>query len=336
MSRDLVLSTTLGTQCQYRNKSFICDVEGERRSIPTIAQQVCTRPPQCDKDPVFAAKYAGSICQFRCDDGTSGCGCPELNNKRLWKAYEQTVLDAVGRQAVFKQEITVVFFASGALRNESRLIPLILKQLHDSGWQGTLNLHFVDPKYVVQRTERIRVQVQGKVSPEYMVVATTCGAVGLGALGYGCFSKGDSKVRSISVGGGILLIILAIYLGVQAQAQTTFEEKEVTRVELNEEATASIRGTLGRAKQYLGKGMTLHTEFFGSQADCSQSIDLLLGYDIGSFLGDFQKLQQAHLSLMGDAILAAKVGPPGQMGTPVLLTASGKEGLQQIVWQGQS
>jgi len=335
MSQTVTLSTIPGTNCRFKpvqsgGQYLSCNVKEEAEKVSAFmdGHVICSRPVECE-NPQFAHKHAMGICQFKCSNGTRRCGCPELNNEKLWNAYVSIIVEQVVTQSKVKNEITVTFFATGYLGNENRLISLILKELGKEGWKGKLYFQFVDPEYTARKTNAIvGSSPSKKVQWGYLVTAGVCEIAGIAAIGYGMKSS-DKEKRNVCIVSGAILMALGIIVGSQAFVEGEEDQKGSAQMKGN--IFEAVQGTQTTMQQSLSRGITIQSQYFPSGTDCQKEgkrTDLLVGYDIGNTLEDFRSLKENSLSGKGIAIVVGK----DQNGTFMLGARGIKDALRRMNW----
>lgn len=225
--------------------------------------------------------------------------------------------------------MTVTFFATGYLGNESRLIPLLLQELGKKDWKGKLYFQFVDLEYTAQKTNTIVNRTPSKeVQSAYIATAVVCEVVG-GALIFSGARSPDKQKRRFCVTSGVILMAIGIIVGSQAFVKRT--ETQEGPAQIKGDIFEAIQGAQTTIQQNLVRGITIDTHYFPSDVDCQKKgkqTDLLVGYDIGNSLKYFRSLQENLLSNQGTAVVVGK----DQEG-PFMLGARGKEDtLRRLNW----
>ena len=231
------------------------------------------RPEVCDI-PAFAEAYAMGNCSYRYSS-MSRCGCPTLDpvkNPRLWRKYVDSVVEVVQEQLQKEsEEVTLTFFASGYLLEDCQLLGEILNLSEIKSWKGTLNLQFVDLRYVIDEVQGLRGNIQkfdekSEVNWGLILGAATCGGVGLEALiAAGRTDKKEHQYKYVGV--GVLLIIVAIVLAMQSapkekKEKSLKDEHEVIQLHMEPSIEKAIGGFLTEVSKMLPGGIELKTEFF--------------------------------------------------------------------------
>ncbi|MCB1083846.1 MAG: hypothetical protein KDK61_06015, partial [Simkania sp.] len=339
MSKTLVLDPQ--TTCQFRSGEYLaCQLEGNPFNLTAFAEKTKTfaRPLLCDTDPNFAAQHAGGVCQFRATNGTTSCGCPELDNPKLKSAYNRSVKDFVLGLAQKQTTITLTFFASGGLRNECDLISEILNELERQKWGGELNIQFVDPAYTVNKTHEVKNgSSELQINWGYAAGASAAMVVGLGCIWAGTKQK-EQKQRTYCYIVGVMSLIIALGLCTQVASRES-KKHNVEVLKIQEPYIKAIQGTMRTLQQNLSSGIRMNIEYFPNAQVClrdGRNTDGLFGYDIGGnkSKSDYLYLMKAMLEPNGSAILVGKEAPtPHEMGTPFFERAVGPNGrMRRLDW----
>ncbi|WP_420420559.1 hypothetical protein [Simkania sp.] len=345
MSQTLVVSPQ--ATCQLRNGAYLtCQLEGNPFNLTAFAEKTKTfaRLELCDKDPDFAAKHAGGICQFKATNGTTSCGCPELNNPKLKSAYSRSVIEFVLGLARSQNTITLTFFASGGLRNECDLISEILMELEKQNWAGDLNIQFVDPAYTLSKTHDVKNNSDHlQVNWGYVAGASAAGIFGLGCIAVGTQLK-EPKQRNCCYITGAIALIVALGLSTQIPANNT-KNRDVKVLSIKEPYFKAIQGTMRTLQQRLPPEIKMEVQYFPNAQVCmrdGRKMDGIFGYDIGGkdpktgreSIEDYRDLKKSMLNPHGSAILVGKEAPtPFEMGTPFFERARGPTGkIHRLDW----
>lgn len=130
------------------NNVLGCMVNGNLDLLSRPVAEGETRPCDCD-DPTVAERSPMGKCAYRVGN-LSRCGCPALDRKKnpeLWATYVGLVRKTLEKRT-YQKEITITFFASGALLLDAELLEEVFRSSQKlQEWKGKLHLQFVDLKY---------------------------------------------------------------------------------------------------------------------------------------------------------------------------------------------
>lgn len=256
------------------------------------------RPDFC-KTPQNAESYAMGICQYEYNK-MKRCGCPPCDPEKhpeLWDWYilqVRTALQALKKQK--KERIRITLFGSGNLLNDYNMLTEVFEDLE---FEAVI-LQFVDKSYKVPPGRWTT--PFGMTTKEHVAIGCALGIAGLISGGVAVSQENRKAKVGLGAVGVISMIGAMVFLATASENQFKIENPKKSHVPEDtviEDFTVQVSTLFpptSRIKCY----------FFADFVSCAsfgKNCDLLLGYDTGGEMKDFERLQSLTVDPCGTTVL---------------------------------